>query len=140
MLIYFHLTSKESRAQSNLFFKSISAALRCRACSSSLFFFRGCLFSRSCSLWLFVARLANSSPYFLLFSKHPSQTLHTYRFSRAFWGGVFLRTHQNKFHMCIQDMNSPQMSCRLLILPLRPYDRARSTPMPPPPLPCIPAP
>jgi hypothetical protein len=40
MLINFHLTSKESRAQSNLFFKSISAALYVEIGEISRFFFR----------------------------------------------------------------------------------------------------
>ena len=43
---------------------------RCRTWSSSRFFFRGCLFARSHSIWLLVARIANSSDYLNLYPKH----------------------------------------------------------------------
>jgi len=45
---------------------------RCGACSSSRFLCRRCLFARSCSLWLFVAWITNSSPHPLLHNKHPA--------------------------------------------------------------------
>ena len=69
-------------------------------------------------------------PLFAPLLQTPARKPYTYRFSRAFWGSVFRRTHQNKLQMCIQDMNSHQFSCKLLNLLHRPYDRARSMPMP----------
>ena len=57
------------------------------------------------------------------FHQTPAHNSCTYHFSWA-WGDCVLRkTHQSSLQKCNQDMCSCQISCKLPILPLRPYEQ-----------------
>ena len=103
---------------------------RCGACSSSIFLFRRCLFARLYCLWLMVARIANSSPYLLLRTKHPPTIPALITFLGL--GGIVFSAKLTK-----TNCKSATRICAVARYPViadraSPHDRARST-LPPPP-------